>query len=118
MSSSTDRRVGSDAHAAVWAAIQQYVVACGGDPNQVTNGRMDAVAAIERAIDQRAAELVDATRPVAAGRDLCEPAGAEGWPPAGALGDVCEDAPTGTGGTHAEGNDGACKWCGTRLSSD
>lgn len=29
----TNRRVGSDAHVAVWAAIQQYVVACGGDPN-------------------------------------------------------------------------------------
>lgn len=57
MSSSTDRRVGSDAHVAVWAAIQQYVVACGGDPNQVTDGRMDAVAAIERAVDRRAAEL-------------------------------------------------------------
>lgn len=57
MSSSTDRRIGSDAHVAVWAAIQQYVVACGGDPNQVTDGRMDAVVAIEQAVDRRAAEL-------------------------------------------------------------
>ena len=54
---STDRRVGSDAHVAVWAAIQQYVVACGGDPNQVTDGRMNAVTAIERAVDRRVVEL-------------------------------------------------------------
>ncbi|MCC7251204.1 hypothetical protein [Hyphomicrobium sp.] len=60
MSPSTDRRIGSDAHVAVWAAIQQYVVACGGDPNQVTDGRMDAAAAIERAVDRRAAELAGA----------------------------------------------------------
>lgn len=40
------------------------------------------------------------------------------WPPDGALGKVCEDAPAGTGGTHSEGNDGACKWCGTKLSDD
>ena len=50
-------RSGSVAHVAAWTAIQGYARACGGDPDCVSDGRMDAVAKIEQAIDARASEL-------------------------------------------------------------
>lgn len=45
------RWVGSPLHVAIWEAINRYVVACGGSETRISGARMDAVVAVEQALD-------------------------------------------------------------------
>jgi hypothetical protein len=50
--------------AAIWDAINEYAAACGGNTGRATIGsrRMDAVVAVERAIEQSLIERVKGDR--------------------------------------------------------